>query len=118
MRSIVPPLSRLDEFTCDRVATAVVNDSDAVRDALTLLLVGPQLFSRVNQRALKEQADEFMKISKNERKSAESRSSHPLLLHRYAKISEVLRAPRPARLTSPQVQPTPVQPPQLPPTQI
>lgn len=103
MRGVIPPLSRLDEFTCDRVATAAVNDPDAVRDALTLLLVGPQLFSRVNHRALQQQANELMTTQKGARKYGESRASHPLLLHRYAKLVELLpplpRVTRPA--TSP-----------------
>lgn len=101
MRGIMPPLSRLDEFTCDRVATAAVGDPDAVRDALTLLLVGPQLFSRINHRALAQQANELMKAKKKARKSAESMNSHPLLLHRYAKLVDLLPPQRPARPTSP-----------------
>jgi hypothetical protein len=101
MRNLIPSLSRLDELTCDLVATDVINDPDAVRDALTLLLVGPQLFSRVNHRALVQQANELMTVQKRARKSAESRTSHPLLLHRYAKLIEVLPPlPRPTRASS------------------
>ena len=49
-------LSRLDEFSCDRVAAAIVDDSEATVDALSILLAGPQLFPYLNRQALAEQA--------------------------------------------------------------
>lgn len=78
------PLSRLDEFTCDSVAHAVVGDLEAARSALTLLLVCPQLFSRVNLQALEDQAREVAADQYSRR--SESTLSHPLLLRRYARL--------------------------------
>ena len=78
------PLSRLDEFSCDAVAHAIVQDGTAVRDAMTLLLVGPQLFARVNKVALDQQARQVV-ADKHSQKS-ESGLSHPLLLRRYARL--------------------------------
>jgi hypothetical protein len=84
LRDYYKPLGRLDELSCDAVAHAVINDPTATRDGLTLLLVGPQLFARVNQPALAGQAvqvdgDKFSK-------KAERSLSHPLLLRRYARL--------------------------------
>jgi Zn-dependent protease with chaperone function len=81
------PLSRLDEFSCDAVAQALTTDPISSRDALALLLVGPQLFSKVNRRALDEQA---AAVSANRHsKRAESGLSHPLLLRRYARLVQL-----------------------------
>jgi Zn-dependent protease with chaperone function len=94
LRSIITqhykPLSRLDEFSCDAVAHAVVADANAARDALTLLLIGPQLFTRVNKAALERQAREVVDNSYS--KKAEQGMSHPLLLRRYSRIAEIIRA--------------------------
>ncbi len=81
------PLSRLDEFSCDAAAQALVVDPLASREALTLLLVGPQLFSKVNRRALDEQASE-VGANRHSRR-AESGLSHPLLLRRYARLVQL-----------------------------
>jgi len=90
LRSVISsyyhPLSRLDEFSCDTVAHALVGDTAAARDALILLLAGPQLFRRVDRQALDQQvfevvADKYSKIS-------ERGLSHPLLLRRYARLCE------------------------------
>lgn len=78
------PLSRLDEFSCDAVAHAATGDTAASRDALTLLLVGPQLFRRVNKEALEIQAREVSDDRYSRR--AESGLTHPLLLRRYARL--------------------------------
>lgn len=83
------PLSRLDEFSCDAVAHAIIGDPQAARDALALLLIGPQLFARVNKAALDRQARE---VSENRySKKAEEGMSHPLLLRRYSRIVEIVR---------------------------
>ena len=84
IRSFYTKLSRLDEFTCDAVAHALVDDLEASKDALTVLLVGPQLFDRVNKDALERQArsvgtDKYAK-------KAERYMTHPLLLRRYQAI--------------------------------
>lgn len=78
------PLSRLDEFSCDAVAHALVEDGTAVRDAMTLLLVGPQLFHRVNKAALDTQAREVFNDPASHK--SEAGLSHPLLLRRYARL--------------------------------
>jgi Zn-dependent protease with chaperone function len=80
------PLSRLDEFSCDAVAHAVVADPAAARDALALLLVGPQLFQRVNKESLDAQAREV--AADRYSKKAEGGLTHPLLLRRYARLQE------------------------------
>lgn len=77
------PLSRLDELTCDAVAAAMVG-YDAGRDALSLLLVGPQLFGSLNKAALERQA-----ISVEEdrlTKKAEKQLYYPLMLRRIARM--------------------------------
>lgn len=81
IRSFYTKLSRLDEFTCDAVAHALIDDLDASKDAMTVLLVGPQLFDRVDKVALERQArsvgaDKYAK-------KAERYMTHPLLLRRY-----------------------------------
>ena len=78
------PLSRLDEFTCDAVADALIGDRSGSRDALALLLVGPQLFQRVNKDALEQQAREVSADPYS--RKAENGRSHPLLLRRYARL--------------------------------
>lgn len=78
-------LSRLDEFSCDAVAHALVGDVDTAHDALALLLIGPQLFGKINRAALDGQAKEVAG-DKNAKKS-ERTLSHPLLLRRYHAIT-------------------------------
>ncbi len=80
------PLSRLDEFSCDAVAHALVGDTDAARDALALLLIGPQLFQRIDKASLDRQAREV--AADRYSKKSEVKLSHPLLLRRYARLQE------------------------------
>ncbi len=87
IRSKYTPLSRLDELSCDGVAHALVGDKTAARDALALLLVGPQLFKSVNKEALDRQAREV--IEDKYTKKVERNLSHPLLLRRYARLQEL-----------------------------
>jgi Zn-dependent protease with chaperone function len=87
IRSKYTPLSRLDELSCDSVAHALVGDKTAARDALALLLVGPQLFKSVNKDALDRQAREV--IEDKYTKKVERHLSHPLLLRRYARLQEL-----------------------------
>ena len=82
--AIYKKLSRLDEFSCDAVAHALVDDLEASKDALTVLLVGPQLFDRVNKEALERQARSVGGDSQS--KKAERSLTHPLLLRRYQAI--------------------------------
>lgn len=81
------PLSRLDELSCDAVANALVGDPTAARDALTLLLVGPQLFQRVDKGALDNQAREVAADPYS--KKSEAGLTHPLLLRRYARLQSM-----------------------------
>jgi Zn-dependent protease with chaperone function len=80
-----PTLSRLDEFSCDAVAHALVGDANAAHDAIALFLVGPQLYQKVNRTALAQQALE-LSADKHAKKSERS-LSHPLLLRRYNAIT-------------------------------
>ena len=83
LRSVYMPLSRLDEMSCDAVAAAVVG-KEAAADALTLLLVGPHLYSQVNRPALERQS---IQVEENKyTKKAERPSTHPLLLRRLARM--------------------------------
>ena len=82
--TIYKPLSRLDEFSCDAVADALVEDLEASKDAITVLLVGPQLFDRVNKDALERQARSVG--TDRYAKKAEKYMTHPLLLRRYQAI--------------------------------
>jgi len=78
-------LSRLDEFSCDAVAHALVGDAAAAQDALALLLIGPQLYAKVNRAALEQQAAEV--AGDKHSKKSERKLSHPLLLRRYHAIT-------------------------------
>ncbi len=83
LRAVYKPLSRLDELSCDAVAAAVVG-KEAAADALTLLLVGPHLYSQVNRPALERQS---IQVEENKyTKKAERPSTHPLLLRRLARM--------------------------------
>jgi len=83
MRSVFMPLSRLDELSCDAVAAAVVG-KEAAADALTLLLVGPHLYSQVNRPSLERQSIQVEESKYT--KKAERPSTHPLLLRRLARM--------------------------------
>jgi len=87
IRSKYLPLSRCDELSCDAVAHALVGDKRIARDALSLLLVGPYLFANINKEALDQQAREVMEDKYT--KKVERKLSHPLLVHRYSRISEL-----------------------------
>lgn len=82
-----PTLSRLDELSCDAVAHALIGNKESAYEALTLLLVGPQLFQSVNKEALHRQASEA--IGDKYAKKAERKLTHPLLLRRYARLNEL-----------------------------
>jgi Zn-dependent protease with chaperone function len=77
-------LSRLDEFSCDQVANALVADRNISTRALLTLAVGPQLLPRVNLEAVFQQAAEVRadKLTKK----AEIKLSHPLILNRIARF--------------------------------
>jgi len=77
-------LSRLNEFTCDAVARALVHEESVAVNALLVLLTGPQLVPYVNRAALLRQAAEVA-ADKNSAKS-ESTLSHPLMLRRLQRM--------------------------------
>ena len=83
LRAVYKPLSRLDELSCDAVAAAVVGKG-AAADALTLLLVGPHLYSQVNRPSLERQSIQVEESKYT--KKAERPSTHPLLLRRLARM--------------------------------
>ncbi|MFZ4079772.1 MAG: M48 family metallopeptidase [Pirellula sp.] len=84
IRNFYKKLSRLDEFSCDAVAHALVEDLDASKDAIIVLLVGPQLFDRVNKESLERQARSVG--TDRYAKKAERHMTHPLLLRRYQEL--------------------------------
>ena len=77
-------LSRLDEFSCDAVANALVADPKISARAMALLTVGPQLMSYLNFDSLMQQAREV--DSDKYSKKAERHLTHPLLLRRLSRF--------------------------------
>ncbi len=77
-------LSRLDEFSCDAVANALVTDPKISARAITLLTVGPQMMSYLNFDRLMQQAQEV--IADKYSKKAERHLTHPLLLRRLSRF--------------------------------
>ncbi len=84
VRSIVKQymrkLARLDEFTADAVANALVGNQQVSARALTTLVSGPQLLPYVNLAQLRTQATEVS--GDKHAKKAERGLSHPLILRR------------------------------------
>jgi len=77
-------LSRLDEYSCDSVAMALIQDNSSAFTGLLLLTVGWALLPYVNQQALAAQSEE---VEKNKySKKAERTHTHPLLLHRIHRV--------------------------------
>jgi Zn-dependent protease with chaperone function len=83
-RNTFPSLGRLDEFTADNVATALVNDRSLAVKGITLLTVGPQLVPHINMAAMERQAKEVW--SDKQSKKAEQGLTHPLLFRRIANV--------------------------------
>ena len=83
-RSSFPSLARLDEFTADNVATALVNDKNLAVKGITLLTVGPQLLPYINMAAMERQAHEVW--ADRQSKRAEQGLTHPLLFRRIANV--------------------------------
>lgn len=79
-------LSRLDEFTVDRIGFRLVGKKESVVQGLLVLTVGHKLLPFVNAEALKQQISEV--ASNKYTAKAEKPLSHPLLLNR---IDHVLR---------------------------
>lgn len=83
-------LSRLDEYTADRTATALVNHRESAAWAVLVMLVGPQLLPHVNIQELAAQAQEVAKDKYSQK--AERILTHPMLLNRLFRILNSGRA--------------------------
>lgn len=79
-------LARLDEYTCDTVATRLVGDRNIAFAGMMALVTGPQVLPHVNIEALVRQAKEVAKDSYCTK--AEKALSHPLLLNRIKRIMD------------------------------
>lgn len=77
-------LGRLDEYSADSVATALVNDKMASFYGLLLLTVGYAMMSYVNVDSVMQQAREV--AADKYSKKAEKPLTHPLLLNRLARV--------------------------------
>lgn len=77
-------LSRLDEFSCDSVANALVGDMNVSSRAIALLATGPQLFPYLNIDSLMQQARQV--DADKHSKKAERTLTHPLLLRRLSRF--------------------------------
>jgi Zn-dependent protease with chaperone function len=84
MSQYMRKLSRLDEYSADAVATALVVDKNLSFHGLLLLTVGYALLPYVNNDSIVQQAQE---VAQNKySKKAERRLTHPLLLNRLNRI--------------------------------
>jgi Zn-dependent protease with chaperone function len=77
-------LSRLDEFSCDAVANALVGDSRVSARGICVLTVGPQLLPYLNVTSLIQQAAQVAADKNSTR--AERKLTHPLLLNRLSRF--------------------------------
>lgn len=80
IRSVFPPLARLDELSADNVAKALVGDAQVAFDGVKLLTVGPQLSHYMNDAALRAQAQAVVENKLSAK--VEKTMSHPLLMRR------------------------------------
>jgi Zn-dependent protease with chaperone function len=86
MATTVKSLSRLDEYTADRVATRLVGDKRVAAEGIVLLTVGPHLLPYTNYVALRQQVAEV--AANKQSQKAERKLTHPLLLHRLSRAWE------------------------------
>lgn len=77
------PLSRSNELSCDAVGAALVGEQ-AGKEALSLLLIGPNLYEKMNMAALDRQALDVEEDRYTKR--AEKQLHYPLLLRRIARM--------------------------------
>jgi Zn-dependent protease with chaperone function len=84
LRSSLKKLSRLDEYSVDRIGLKLVGRKQIAVEGILLLTVGPHLLPYVNPVAVRDQVNEVA-ADKYSRK-AEKQSTHPLLLHRIRSI--------------------------------
>lgn len=77
-------LSRLDEFTADRVASALCGKKEVALMGLLLITVGHQLVRHINLAAVQEQARQV--AGDKYTAKAEKALSHPLLMNRISRF--------------------------------
>jgi Zn-dependent protease with chaperone function len=80
VRTVFPPLKRLDELSADNVARELVGDEQIAFDGVKLLVVGPQMSHYMNDEALRAQAEAV--VANKLSKKVEKTMSHPLLMRR------------------------------------
>jgi Zn-dependent protease with chaperone function len=86
MRQALKKLSRLDEYSADRVAVALVGDKHIAFYGLLMLTVGYSMLAYVNLEQVVAQAGE---VAANKfSKKAERMLTHPLLLNRLGRVME------------------------------
>ncbi len=86
MGNALKKLSRLDEYSCDSIAVALLKDNNVAFTGLLILTVGWALLPYVNRESLLAQAEE---VAKNKySKKAENQLTHPLLLNRIHRITQ------------------------------
>ncbi len=83
----MPSLSRLDEFSADAVAHALVRDVNAGQQAMGMLMVGPQVAQKINWTELNNQIQDVNADRNTKRAESVFRLTHPLLLRRMARIA-------------------------------
>jgi Zn-dependent protease with chaperone function len=84
-------LSRRDEFSCDAVAGALINDSASAREALTLLMVGPHVFRHVNPAGLERQLHDVLADTHSRKAESALRMTHPLMIRRMARLQQQIK---------------------------
>lgn len=84
LRLMLRKLSRLDEYTVDRIGMMLVGKRSAAFHGILMLTVGPHLMSYVNLDEVRRQIEEVRgdKLSVK----AEKQLTHPLLMHRLERI--------------------------------
>jgi Zn-dependent protease with chaperone function len=80
IRTVFPPLQRLDELSADNVARELVGDKQVAFEGIKLLTVGPQMSHYINDAALREQAESVAASSLSTK--VEKTMTHPLLMRR------------------------------------
>ena len=80
IRTVFPPLRRLDELSADNVARELVGDAQVAFEGIKLLTVGPQMSHYINDDALRVQAEAV--VSNSLSAKVEKTMAHPLLMRR------------------------------------
>ncbi len=81
---IFKKLSRLDEYSADRVGTAVAGNRSVAAQGLLIMTAGPHMLPFINVPELAQQAREVKADSYSVK--AEKTLTHPLLLHRLQRV--------------------------------